>query len=69
MRKILVISGIAAVGALGGWLIHKYIPTSDDSPIGRAKDWVVDRGAGLKDRMLRASSRPEPQAYQAGHVV
>jgi hypothetical protein len=69
LRKILVISGIAAAGALGAWLTHKYVPTSDSGPMGRAKDWVVDRGAGLKDRMLRASSRPEPQAYQAGHVV
>lgn len=60
MRKILVISGIAAVGALGGWLIHKYVPTSDDSPIGRAKDRVVDAAVALKDRIVRALRRPAP---------
>ena len=60
MRKILVISGIAAVGALGGWLIHKYVPTSDDGPIGRAKDWVVDAAVALRDRIARALRRPAP---------
>ena len=60
MRKILLISGIAAVGALGGWLIHKHVPTSDDSPIGRAKDRVVDAAAALKDRIARALRRPAP---------
>jgi hypothetical protein len=60
LRKILVISGIAAVGALGGWLIHKYGPTSDDSPIGRAKDRVVDAAVALKDRIVRALRRPAP---------
>ena len=60
MRKILVISGIAAVGALGGWLIHKYVPTSDDSPVGRAKDRVVDAAVALRDRIARALRRPAP---------
>jgi hypothetical protein len=69
VRKVLVISGIAVLGALGGWLIHKYVPTSDDSPIGRAKDWVVDRATGLKDRMVRASRKPEPETCRTGHVV
>ena len=69
MRKILAIVGIAAIGALGGWLIHKYVPTSDDSPIGRAKDRVVDRATGLKDRMVRASRKPEPETCRTGHVV
>jgi len=69
VRKILAIVGIAAIGALGGWLIHKYVPTSDDSPIGRAKDRVVDRATGLKDRMVRASRKPEPETCRTGHVV
>jgi hypothetical protein len=69
LRKILAIVGIAAAGVLGAWLTHKYVPTSDDSPIGRAKDWVVDRAAGLKDRMVRAARKPEPEAHRAGHVV
>ena len=60
MRKILVISGIAVLGALGGWLIHKYVPTSDDGPIGRAKDRVVDAAVALKDRIARALRRPTP---------
>ena len=60
MRKILVISGIAAAGALGGWLIHKYVPTSDDSPVGRAKDRVVDAAVALRDRIARALRRPAP---------
>ena len=68
MRKILAIVGIAAAGVLGAWLTHKYVPTSDSGPMGRAKDWVVDRAAGLKDRMVRASRKPEPQACRAGHV-
>ena len=69
MRKILAIGGIAAAGVLGAWLTHKYVPTSDGGPMGRAKDWVVDRAAGLKDRMVRASRNPEPQAYRVGYVV
>ena len=60
MRKILVISGIAVLGALGGWLIHKYVPTSDDSPIGRTKDCVVDAAVALRDRIARALRRPAP---------
>ena len=61
--------GITAAGVLGAWLTHKYVPTSDSGPMGRAKDWVVDRAAGLKDRMVRASRNPEPQAYRVGYVV
>jgi hypothetical protein len=60
LRKIFVISGIAAVGALGGWLIHKYVPTSDDSPIGHSKDRVIDAAVALKDRIARALRRPAP---------
>ena len=67
MRKILGIVGIAAAGVLGVWLTHKYIPTSEHGPMGRAKDWVVDRATGLKDRMVRASRKPE--TCRAGHVV
>ena len=69
MRKILAIVGIAAAGVLGAWLTHKYVPTSDGGPMGRAKDWVGDRAAGLTDRMVRASRKPEPEAYRADHVV
>jgi len=69
VRKILAIVGIAAAGVLGAWLTHKYVPTSDYSPIGRAKDWVVDRATGLKDRMVRASRKPEPETCRTGHVV
>ena len=69
MRKILAIVGIAAAGVLGAWLTHKYIPTTEHGPMGRAKDWVVDRATGLKDRMVRASRKPEPETCRAGHVV
>ena len=69
MRKILAIGGIAAAGILGAWLTHKYVPTSDSGPMGRAKDWVVDQAVGLKDRMVRASRKPETETCRAGHVV
>ena len=69
MRKILAIVGIAAAGVLGAWLTHKYIPTTEHGPMGRAKDWVVDRATGLKDRMVRSSRKPEPETCRAGHVV
>ena len=69
MRKILAIVGIAAAGILGAWLTHKYVPTSDSGPMGRAKDWVVDQAVGLKDRMVRASRKPETETCRAGHVV
>ena len=69
MRKILAIGGIAAAGVLGAWLTHKYVPTSDSGPMGRAKDWVVDQAVGLKDRMVRASRKPETETCRAGHVV
>ena len=51
MRKVFGIIGIATAGILGGWLLYKYVPTSEHTLTGRAMDWIVDAVVGVKTRV------------------